>query len=165
MNHYSSTGQVPCSPCPHGSFNDAIGSSSCTCKAGYFGQNGKSPCLKCPSDSFSKPGDQYCFNCFGYDCTPNFDIADFSRWYQVPSKRPSRAPTAPSNLPTIAPSDLPTEFPSELPSESPSQVPSHEPSHVPTLVPSNVPTVAPSCEPTAFPTGTLINFILHYDDR
>ena len=150
VDHYSATGNVPCLPCPTGSFtNDMIGSTSCGCKTGYFGFSGEAPCSKCPHNYFSKPGDHYCFNCIGYECTPDFDINN----YLVPSKRPTRAPSMPTYVPSIGSSASPTEFPSELSSAYPTESPTKFPSQKPSDVPSSNHSVIPTVEPTFFPTG------------
>jgi hypothetical protein len=97
VGFFSATGYSPCLKCPNGSLNEIKGSTSCQCKAGYLGYLGQAPCFKCPVNSFSRIGDQNCFSCIGYECTPGFDIST----YGLPTRRPTRAPSIPTRAPSI----------------------------------------------------------------
>ena len=75
--YFSNTGLAPCTACPDGSGSDMEGSTGCHCEAGYFGDNGLSPCSKCLHNYYSDPRSSKCYECVGFECTPDFDLDDY----------------------------------------------------------------------------------------
>ncbi len=63
VGFYSSTGQLPCSPCPIGHYVDIYGATSCfPCATGKYSLGGTASCAFCPSDQNSAPGSSACYN-------------------------------------------------------------------------------------------------------